>query len=244
MTHMDEAGEFTNLRMIHRVACSTWARRRQVVQWLPISHAHVVMEVGLDVEAESVLSHRYCCERAGGSLLSCQRHGPLLRLGQPRLDFVSLGVEGGAVTLLHGSLCFMVLSDAPYQVRAACGDLGCKISGALNRCRVFAGGIDDGVVQRQTSISSWKRNHIHLDVTGLILGQGGKQMAANSTEQGIHMSAHCRHGTLKEGPTMSEAKDIASKCSMGLCCGNVGEAVHLCCPCINFRVEVPLDERI
>ena len=112
-----------------------------------------------------MLSHRYCCERAGGSLPSCQRDGPLLWLGQPRLDFVSLGVEGGAVMLFQGSLCFMVLSDVPYQVPAARGDLGCRISGALSRCRVFAVGIDDGVVQRQTSISSWKRNHISISAS-------------------------------------------------------------------------------
>ena len=35
-------------------------------------------------------------------------------------------------------------------------------------------------------------------------------MAANSAEQGLHMSAHWRHGTLEEGPTVIGSRVVGA----------------------------------
>ena len=210
----------------------TRAYRRQVVDRPAKPQMDMVVEVRLHIEEEPMLGNGDGGQCAGGTLFTSNHHSTAKLVRQSSLNSISHQRQVQLTLTRHCSLgsTIRIDSGSGRQGRFTGTDEVSEGSSALDGVSMLAPGISHWVVESHATICCRKRQHLQLEIIGLVLRHSGDQLSANRILQRLHVVPCRRHGALDKRPTVPQAKDIGSVSCVGLSGSNIREAIHLSDP--------------
>ena len=200
----------------------------------------MVVEVRLHIEEEPMLGNGDGGQCAGGTLFTSNHHSTAKLVRQSSLNSISHQRQVQLTLTPHCSLgsTIKIDSGSGRQGRLTGTDEVSEGSSALDGVSMLAPGISHWVVESHATICCRKRQHLQLEIIGLVLRHSGDQLSANRTLQRLHVVPCRRHGALDKCPTVPQTKDIGSVSCVGLSGSNIREAIHLSDPSSYLIVEV------
>ena len=192
----------------------TWPRayRRQVVDRPAIPQVDMVVEVRLHIEEEPMVGNGDGGQCAGGTLFTSNHPSTAKLVRQSSLNSISHQRQVQLTLTPHCSLgsTIRIASGSGRQARLTGTDEVSEGRSALDGVSMLAPGISHWVVESHATICCRKRQHLQLEIIGLVLRHSGDQLSANRILQRLHVVPCRRHGGLDKRPTVPQAKDIGS----------------------------------